>query len=210
MKTLLHLPRPIARRAGQIPPIHGVTVTQDNTNVVRFTTGMNIDADGAPTAYSLIHNALDVVADAGYPNKSWRDVLVEDPKNPSKPFVDPQGYLVSMTTYKNLGFADTDHASWVDASTVPYSVINPIVRQKCKGVCIGCLVFVSYNGLTVEAVCADVSGENSIGEGSIALAKMLGIPSSALNGGVSHGVNFAFHCGVPALINGKQYQLQAA
>ena len=209
MRVLHSFPKPQPRRLGQVWPVHGVNVFQDTLRVVTMRAGANIDVDGAPTAYSLIHPALDVVADAGWPN-GWGNVLIADPENPAHPFVDSDGYFVSSTSYRIPGYPVTDHRAWLDASKVPYAVINPIVRKKCRGIILGCMVYVSCNGVTVEMVCGDVSGPNSIGEISAEGARRLGIPDSAIDGGIGSGVSYAFHCDVPAVIDGVQYELQAA
>jgi hypothetical protein len=50
------------------------------------------------------------------------------------------------------------------------------------------VVFNGKNGKIVNAIYADVGPSNKIGEGSIALAEALAIPSSPRTGGVSSGV----------------------
>lgn len=65
---------------------------------------------------------------------------------------------------------------YVDATTVPYVVVNPKVRQKATGVVIGCRARVTYENNTIDAVVADVSGWNDIGEMSIRAAQLLHFP----------------------------------
>jgi len=88
------------------------------------------------------------------------------------------------------------------------------VGAKAKGVVIGCKASVSFKSKnkkkTIDAVVADVSGGNDIGELSIAAAKKLGIPDSPRHGGVDSGVSFEFWPDQPAIINGEVYQLQPA
>jgi hypothetical protein len=67
-----------------------------------------------------------------------------------------------------------------------------------------------YQGNSVDAVVADVSGPNDIGEISIAAATALGIPSSPRRGGVDDGVQFALWPGTPAAVNGETYLLEPA
>lgn len=194
--------------------IKGITVVQEPDGRVHWQSGAAIDADGAngqngkKFAYREDNTGLDANADAGWPNKSWRDVLVEDPQNPGHPTSDGNGNWYSRTTYTWKG-RDLSNR-YVDATTVPYVVVNPHVRQKAKGVVIGSKACVTYNNKTIDAVVADVSGGADIGEISIAAAELLGIPSSPKSGGVDIGVVFEFWPDQPANVNGEGYQLQPA
>jgi hypothetical protein len=78
------------------------------------------------------------------------------------------------------------------------------------GVVIGCKAVLTYQGNSVTAVVADVSGPNDIGEMSVAAAEALGIPSSPRTGGVNDGVQFEFWPGTRAVVNGETYVLQRA
>jgi RecA/RadA recombinase len=62
------------------------------------------------------------------------------------------------------------------------------------------VVFNGKNGKIVNAIYADVGPSNKIGEGSIALAEALGIPSSPRTGGVSSGIMYVVF---PGSGNGK-------
>jgi hypothetical protein len=86
--------------------------------------------------------------------------------------------------------------------------VNPIVRCNATGVVIGCKARLTYNGASIDAVVADVSGAGDIGEISIAAAEILGIPSSPRTGGVPSGVSFELWPGQAATIDGEAYQLQ--
>jgi hypothetical protein len=90
-------------------------------------THLAIDADGAPNAYGPNDSGLDINVHAGYPGSDWwPTVLVPDPLNPSKPYVQPsgkhKGMYVSMTHLKAPGGAPTDPKTYVNAVTVPYLV----------------------------------------------------------------------------------------
>jgi len=85
---------------------------------------------------------------------------------------------------------------------------NPIVRRKAQGVVIGCRARATYKGASVDAVVADISGADDIGELSIAAAKALNFENpSPRNGGVGSGVLFEFWPGQPATVNGETYVL---
>ena len=109
-----------------------------------------------------------------------------------------------------LGRDDRSRDRAVDATAVAYVVVNPHVRTNAKGIVIGCKAVLSFNGNSVDAVAADVSGGGQIGEISIAAAKALGIPSSPRTGGVDSGVDYSLWPGTPAVINGETYLLERA
>jgi Fungal chitosanase of glycosyl hydrolase group 75 len=96
------------------------------------------DADGAPNAYHPgdlgknctrdTHIGLDCLGNAGYPKTTWwRDVLVADPRDPSKAFVQPsgpfKGFFVAMTSLRAPNGDKFSTSSYVDATKVPFVVI---------------------------------------------------------------------------------------
>ncbi|MGC4017504.1 MAG: glycoside hydrolase family 75 protein [Luteolibacter sp.] len=198
--------------ASTIATVRGVNVTEDAQNVVYWTAKGSIDADGAngqaggPSAYREDNRGLDANANAGWPNQSWRNVLIDNGKG--RPLSDGNGNWFSKTTY--AWASRPVETRYVDSWSVPYVVINPIVRKRCRGIAIGAKAILRYKGREVIAVCADVSGADNIGEISIAAAKALGIPWNPRTGGVDSGVSVELHAGVPAVINGETYTLQRA
>lgn len=199
------MPREIAR-------IDLVAVTQDESGRVHWISGAAIDADGAngqngnPFAYRADNRGLDDYSNAGWPDRGWRNVLIDS--GDGQPHGDDDGNWYSRTTY---AWKDRPMATrYVDASSIPYMVVNPIVRLKAVGVAIGCRGRITHRGRSVEVVVADVSGASSIGEMSIAAARRLGIPSSPRNGGVARGVTFEMWPGCAAVVDGETYELQRA
>jgi len=198
-----------------IATIQGIPVTQDTaTSRVYWQSGANVDADGAngqngnAFAYRYPDNKGldDIYSSAGYPSENWQNVLYND--GSGHPLTDGNGNAYSKTTYTWPGVSIAARA--VDATFVPYVVVNPYVQMNAVGVVIGCKAVVTYNGTSVDAVVADVSAGNQIGELSIAAAVALGIPSSPRTGGVGSGVQFEFWPGTPAVVNGVTYLLQPA
>jgi hypothetical protein len=142
-----------------------------------------VDADGAPSAYDPSDTGLDALANAGYPHTNWwKDVLVPDPANPSKPFVQPsgefEGYFVSMTSLRDPNGVHTDPATYVDATRFPYVVIPtgfgglPHVGKP------GDVGFATHvpTGITSTFILGDSGGGSSakLGEASIAFWVSLG------------------------------------
>ena len=190
--------------------IQGITVQQDDADDrVFWESGAAVDADGAngqngnPFAYREDDQGLDANANAGYPDRGWRNVLIDDEGQPKN---DGQGNFYSSTTY---AWSDRPlETRYVDSTEVPYVVVNPIVRRRARGVVIGCKARITYRGQSIDAVVADISGPADIGELSIAAADQLGIPSSPRHGGVGRGVSFELWPGQPAEVNGETYELQ--
>src|SRR5258708_25716946 len=114
-------------------------------------------------------------------------MLVEDGSGRTR--TDGNGHAYSKSSYTWLGRSIADRA--VDATFVPYVVVNPQVRMNAKGIVIGCKAVVTYNGQSVDAVAADVSGGGQICEISIAPAKKLAIPSRPRTGAVESGVQYS-------------------
>ena len=97
-------------------------------------------------------------------------------------------------------------------SDVDYFVVVPSqIRKLASGVVLGCLVRVTYNGHSVEAVVGDLGPTRKTGEASRAVAKALGIDPSPINGGVDDPVVFyEIFPGKEARIYGQAYPLVKA
>lgn len=197
----------------ELARIQGISVVQDEDGRVHWTSGGDIDADGANNqnglgfAYRADDTGLDFLANAGWPNGSWDNVLMD--RGDGHPLDDGHGNYFSKTTYAWKGRPITTR--YVDSASVPYVVVNPLVRLRAVGVVMGCRALITYKKKSVAAVVADVSGAGNIGELSIAAAKALGFRNpSPRNGGVNSGVTFEFWPGSAAIIGGEIYELQRA
>jgi hypothetical protein len=197
----------------QIASIRGIAVIQEDDKRIHWVSGAAVDADGAngqngnPFAYRADNKGLDNYANAGWPNQGWTNVLIDH--GDGMPTSDGNGNWYSSTTYvwPNRPLA----TRFVDSTAVAYVVVNPIVRRNSVGIVIGCRARVTYNGKSIDAVVADVSGSKDIGELSIASAKLLGFKNtSPRNGGVDSGVTFELFPDTAAVVNGETYLLQRA
>jgi len=161
-----------------------------------FHTGMSIDADGAPQAYHPdpgSDKGLDQLANAGHPG-CWWGVVTDDGKSSGTPIIqgagDPApGFYVSMTSLQDKTKDPTSPLCYVDATRIPY-VVLPLELRNHFDAQLGDMAVVinSTNRRSSGAIFADVGREGHIGEGSIALAANLGIPSDAKTGGADSGV----------------------
>jgi hypothetical protein len=158
-----------------------------------YFSGMTIDADGAPDAYHPEDKGTDSLDHAG-DRCSWWALALDDNK---KPIVqnsgDFKGYYVSTTwlSREDDRYPESSPKYWVDARTVPYIAVPKSVFS-ATGVDKGDLAYVfnEKTGKSSFAIVADWGTENTLGEGSIALGKELGINSDPRTGGQDDGVAY--------------------
>lgn len=199
---------------------HDLVLTNDGgQEVVTYTAKADIDGDGAngqngkKPAYNDTNTGLDFLANGGMKIENgqvvgaqdfFKDVVVVEN---GRPKVFPGGVIVSMTAYKVQGEPENTPNRYLDAATIPYVVVPPVVIQKTVGVVRGCRARVSFNGKSVEAMVGDVGPSKKVGEISIATADALGIPSSPKSGGVSSGVHYEIFPGQKFTFNGHTFPL---
>ncbi|MDM0001787.1 glycoside hydrolase family 75 protein [Variovorax sp. J22P240] len=189
------------------------TITQDDDGRVHFIADADIDADGANgqngqlAAYKVDNQGSEALANGGMKiNASgkvicahaWaRDVVIIDTDNEPKVF--PGGVIASKTWYRHRGKAAADPAAYVDAETVPYIVVPPLIVQNTVGAVRGCRAQATWRGRSVACVVADLGPGNRIGELSIAAARALNMPASPRSGGTEQAeVLYELWPGIPA------------
>ena len=159
-----------------------------NEDVLFFQAGMSIKADGAPDAYHPADIGTDSLDNARLPGSSWALVTDEDGEPIVQGPEDPMpGYYVSSTDLQDSTRGMADPRRYVDANEIPFVVLP---QAQCGGAQLGDFVTVvnRANDSLCHAIFADLGIPNHIGEGSIALAKALGIDASPRHGGTSRGV----------------------
>jgi hypothetical protein len=180
--------------------IQGSIVYKDESRqLYMFTGAFMVDADGAPRAYHKDDKqALDYLSNGGRPGNWW--ALVTDTHKPSgNPLIqsasDPApGYYISMTTLENKEKDDTDPSRFVNSEVIPYIAIPSGFSKDFKLGDIA-LVYNKKNGKKCFAIYADVGPKELLGEGSIKLAKELGINSSPKKGGIEKNVIYILFIG---------------
>lgn len=169
------------------------TLIQELDGAVFWKAGMAIDADGSPRAYAPLDSGLeglDALCEAGRPGRWWAIMTGGDGKPVRQVEGDPApGYYVSTTALVDRARPLRDPRRYVDAERVPYVAIPPELRD--RGLRLGDVAMVSHAGKRCAAIVADIGPEGHYGEGSIALAVALGIPSSPRHGGCEAGVAYA-------------------
>jgi hypothetical protein len=157
--------------------------------VFLFSSGLAIDADGAPNAYNADDTGLDYLFNAGQPGQ-WDGIVQDEDGNPfvqgpDDPF---PGYYISCTALFDRTKRHNDPARFVDATQIPYVALPGDLAER-TGSRLGdvVLVFSERTGKYSYAIFADIG---ALGEGSIALAENLGIWSDARRGGSRAGVSY--------------------
>lgn len=92
-----------------------------------------------------------------------------------------------------------------------YIVVPPAIIHGVKGVVLGCRAHVlnTVNGKETEAVVGDIGPRKKLGEVSVATAEALGLDPSPNHGGTDdHIIQYRIYPGVPAIVEGKIYDLQ--
>lgn len=179
---------------------------------IEFTADGDIDADGAYRAYHPdSKSGLDNLANAGRPG-NWFGIVTD--RN-GVPFIqgenDPApGFYISATSYQWEQYAKNDPRRYLDSETVPFMVVQGYIRNRAKGVVLGCQGRITNirNGLQVDCVVGDMGPLKKIGELSIAAAVGVGIVSDPRKGGVDFPIlKYELWPDQPAVVNGIQYNL---
>jgi Fungal chitosanase of glycosyl hydrolase group 75 len=166
-----------------------------------YQSGFEVDADGAYRAYhpnNLL--GLDSIEHAGH-SGDWWALATDTGKTNGRPVIqgksDPApGYYVSMTSLYDSRIEDEHNPRrFVDAASVPYVVLPPEGFKHAK---LGDFATVVNfdNGKFAGGIVADESApELPMGEGSMALAKMLDIDPNPRTGGTDRGVAYVIYPG---------------
>jgi len=192
---------------------HGVVVwsVAGRHHAIFYKSGLAVDADGAFRAYHPDDRlGLDALVHAGHPGNWWA-LVTDNEKRSGRPVLqgegDPApGFYVSTTALYDAGNPNVrDPHRYVDAEEIPYVVLHP----KALGFAhLGdfAMVVNLENGKAAAAIVADRSAPNlRVGEGSIALAKALGVDSDARVGGKDHDIAYIVF---PGSGNGRPRELQ--
>lgn len=141
---------------------------------------MDVDVDGAPTAYGPRgFKTLDILRNA-HTMGNWNAPIVGFLTEHGKPLVqgpnDPApGYYISQTSFEDDTLPERDPHRYVDATRISYVVLGNAARR--RGVHLGDFVAV-YSTRTRRSVWGIVgdSGNPSGDEGSLHLLQALGYP----------------------------------
>jgi hypothetical protein len=163
-------------------PMHsGALRITEVPGAIVFEAGLAIDADGAPNAYAPHGRGLDRLANARHGHR-WVGIATD---KHGLPLVQKKGryrgYYVSVTSLQESAIRNRGNpAKYTDSTTIPYIALPPEVASRF-GIALGDLAVVvnqrSEPPVSVFAIYADTGPRGKVGEGSIALAEALGLPS---------------------------------
>jgi len=149
------------------------------SGAVLFTAGMTIDADGAPNAYGPKNKGLDLTANARGA-QGWAALVTSQKGAPVRQKKGPyRGFYISTTSLEQPDVPDIANPKrYIDARTISYIVLPRNFADRF-GISLGdlAIVFNETTGRSAYAIFADIGPRGRIGEGSIALAKELGMPA---------------------------------
>ena len=158
--------------------------------VIGFQAKFAIDADGSPRAYGPNDSGLDLTQHAyNVSSKRWMGIVTDEN---CKPLIQKQGdphpgLYISQTSLYDTTYPNCNPRRFVNAEKIPYIVLS-LKMMALTGAKVGDISYV-YNPTTDKssyAVFGDVGPEELLGEGSIYLAQILGIPNtSPRDGGLS-------------------------
>lgn len=196
-------PSAAAEQSALLTAVGGVNVYQTHPfPAVIYRHGLAVDSDGSPYSYHPKPDdgeGLDYLADAGSPG-NWWGVVTDSGRDSGSPVIqtssDPApGFYVSSTSLEDPNFARTNPRKYVNASAIPFIVLPG--RHNDFGGHLGDLGAVCNfsNGKVAYVIAADQGPSNKLGEGSVALAKALGVNPSARSGGIGDGIGYCFFPG---------------
>ena len=222
----------MSRRIGTI---EGCDIVEQDDGSITFTAAARLDGDGAngqfgqPPCYApagFAGKTLDVRANAGSPGNCF-GVVTDTGKQDGTPIVlgprDPcPGAYVSATSLHLPGrdgkpLPDSSPFKYVDAATVPFVVVPPLIVAGVPGVVLGCRAVVTNtaNGGSVAAGVADRGPSTKLDEISLACARAIGVPINEASahptnsGGTdSHTIHDQLFPGTAATVNSVTYPLQ--
>ena len=131
---------------------------------------------------------------------------IQEPGDPIPENVDHDPYHQGDTSLHYQGRP-------LDPQIVPYIVVPPLVIHGVRGIVMGCHATVTNqtNGKTTQAVVGDIGPRTKIGELSCECARRLGLSGNSNTGGTDdHIIHYQIWPGVPAIVDGRTYTLQAA
>lgn len=103
------------------------------------------------------------------------------------------------------------NGQFLNADEDLYIVVPPQIIKAVAPIVLGSQVHAwnEHNGKESDAVVGDEGPRSKLGEGSTSFTSAMGLDPSPVDGGTDdHIIKVCIKPGVPALVNGKQYQLQ--
>jgi len=163
--------------------VDGVPVKQlDGDSAFFWSHSLQVDADGAPNAYSPNDKGIDYLANAGHPG-NWWGIATDSGGRPYVQGSYPKGshapcpgFYVSTTSLEDRAYRSSDTRHYANAVELNFIVLPLSSAIRETGAHLGDIAFVynTNNNKHAFAVYGDEGPGNKIGEGSVALHQALG------------------------------------
>ena len=99
----------------------------------------------------------------------------------------------------------------LNAEVDRFIVIPSQIIKMIAPIVLGSQAYVTYRGKTLPAVVGDIGPKSRLGECSTSLLRDFGINTNPNTGGIdTPELDYEIHAGVPAVVNGIKYSLQAS
>jgi len=169
--------------------IGGVMLYRDSTNAVLWKAGFAVNADGSPHAYGPDNSGLDYTANAGSPGAWWG--IYAPPDGKGSPVVQAAyhpapGHYISTTALVDPNYPEGHPERYVDSERYGFYVI-PGGESFCKLGDVG-LALNTNTGDNFYFAMGDIGPSGQIGEGSMLLARCLGLSTDPKTGGTDSRV----------------------
>jgi hypothetical protein len=150
-----------------------------NTGLVYFKADYDLDFDGSPRAYNPTNTGIEENGNAKNSVGEFSEsvILFKNKKPYLQKAIDPfPSFFISLTSLKLQNFPDTSTQRYVDSEKIPYFVL-PGKKLEVAGIEMGDigLIFNTKTNKSTFAIFADSGPSSIIGEGSLALAKAIGV-----------------------------------
>jgi hypothetical protein len=170
-----------------ITEVGGIPVYKDSSGAILYKAGCAVNADGSPHAYAPENSnlkALDYLANAG-DTGNWWGIATDSFGNPyvQSAWHPAPGYYVSTTALCDPAYPEQHPLRYIDSERYGFSVI-PGGQTWAKLGDVG-LAYNEETGDNFYFAVGDVGPTNSLGEGSILLARCLGLNPDPKKGGTS-------------------------
>jgi Fungal chitosanase of glycosyl hydrolase group 75 len=169
--------------------IGGVSIYKDSKGAIIWKSSFAVNADGSPHAYAPDNSGLDYTANAGSPGNWWG--VWAPPDGKGQPIVQAAyhpapGHYISTTALVDPNYPDGHPDRYVDSERYGFYVI-PGGQSWCKLGDVG-LALNTKTGDNFYFAMGDIGPQNQIGEGSMLLAKCLGLSTDPKKGGTDQKI----------------------
>jgi len=169
--------------------VGSVMLYKDDKNAVLWKAGLTVNADGSPHAYGPDNSGLDYTANAGSAGNWWG--IYAPPDGQGVPVVQAAyhpapGHYISTTALVDPTYPENHPDRYVDSERYGFYVI-PGGESFCKLGDVG-LALNTKTGDNFYFAMGDIGPSGQIGEGSMLLAKCLGLSHNPKTGGTAERI----------------------